>query len=186
MNQNKNMLHAQVAFRRLCNVSCIFLAITLQVFSFWTRAIYAIWGSGSQISLLGFVRTRVLISESRLKCSYPWRLTFCHSSRFWHQRLLAWRLVVRRVRPMRSHDDPEMWWSVPFTCAWLHMRFLFFVWFLFIITIFIFIFNYVLIITFWISTHHKICILLNIYCVIWNYWIIHFVSCLEVVWSVMS
>ena len=27
---------------------------------------------------------------------------------------------------MRSQQDPEMWWSVPFTCAWLYMSFLWF------------------------------------------------------------
>ena len=54
------------------------------------------------------------------------------------------------------------------------------------ITIFIFILNYVLVVTRWIFTYHKILILLNIYCFIWNYWIIYFVTCLEVFWSVMS
>ena len=42
------------------------------------------------------------------------------------------------------------------------------------ITIFNFISNYVLIVTFWIFTYHKIWILLSIYCFIWNYWIIYF------------
>ena len=42
------------------------------------------------------------------------------------------------------------------------------------ITIFNFILNYVLIVTFWIFTYHKIWILLIIYCFIWNYWIIYF------------
>ena len=54
------------------------------------------------------------------------------------------------------------------------------------ITIFIFILNHVLIVIFWIFTYYKIWILLNIYCFIWNYWIIYFVTCLEVFWSVMS
>ena len=54
------------------------------------------------------------------------------------------------------------------------------------ITIFNFILNYVLIITFWIFTYHKIWILLIIYCLIWNYWIIYFSICLEVFWSVVS
>ena len=54
------------------------------------------------------------------------------------------------------------------------------------ITIFNFILNYVLIITFWIFTHHKIWILLIIYCLIWNYWIIYFLTCWEVFWSVVS
>ena len=54
------------------------------------------------------------------------------------------------------------------------------------ITVFNFILNYVLIVTFWIFTYHKIRILLIIYCFIWNYWIIYFLTCLEVSWSVVS
>ena len=54
------------------------------------------------------------------------------------------------------------------------------------ITIFNFILNYVPIVTFWIFTCHKIWILLIIFCCIWNYWIIYFVTCLEVFWSVVS
>ena len=34
--------------------------------------------------------------------------------------------------------------------------------------------------------YYKIWIMLNICCLIWNYWIIYFVTCLEVFWSVMS
>ena len=48
------------------------------------------------------------------------------------------------------------------------------------ITIFNFILNYVPTVTFWIFTYHKIWILLIIFCFIWNYWIIYFLSCLEV------
>ena len=95
-------------------------------------------------------------------------------------------LIVQRAGLMLSHEDPEMWWSVPFTCAWLYeFSFILFGFCLFI-TIFIFILNHVLIVTFWVFTYYKIWILLNIYCFIWNYWIIYFVSCLEVFWSVMS
>ena len=54
------------------------------------------------------------------------------------------------------------------------------------ITIFNFILNYVPIVTFWIFTYHKIWILLIIFCLIWNYWIIYFLTCLEVFWSVVS
>ena len=54
------------------------------------------------------------------------------------------------------------------------------------ITIFNFILNYVPIITFWIFTYHKIWILLIIFCFIWNYWIIYFLTCFEVFWSVVS
>ena len=34
--------------------------------------------------------------------------------------------IVRRAGLMRSHEYLEMWWSVPFTCAWLYMSFLLF------------------------------------------------------------
>ena len=54
------------------------------------------------------------------------------------------------------------------------------------ITIFNFILNYVLIVTFWIFTYYKIWIILIIYCFIWNYLIFYFVTCLGVLWSVMS
>ena len=54
------------------------------------------------------------------------------------------------------------------------------------ITIFNFILNYVPIVTFWILTYHKIWILLIIFCFIWSYWIIYFLACLEVFWSVVS
>ena len=54
------------------------------------------------------------------------------------------------------------------------------------ITIFNFILNYVPIVTFWIFTYHKIWILLIIFCFIWNDWIIYFLTCLEVFWSVVS
>ena len=54
------------------------------------------------------------------------------------------------------------------------------------ITIFNFILNYVPIVTFWIFTYHEIWILLIIFCFIWNYWIIYFLTCLEVFWGVVS
>ena len=54
------------------------------------------------------------------------------------------------------------------------------------ITIFNCILNYVPIVTFWIFTYHKIWILLIIFCFIWNYWIIYFLTCLEVFWNVVS
>ena len=54
------------------------------------------------------------------------------------------------------------------------------------ITIFNFILNHVPIVTFWIFTYHKIWILLIIFCFIWSYWIIYFLTSLEVFWSVVS
>ena len=35
-------------------------------------------------------------------------------------------IIVRRARLMRSQQDPENWWTVPLTCAWLYMSFLLF------------------------------------------------------------
>ena len=35
-------------------------------------------------------------------------------------------IFVRRAGLMRSQQDSEWWWSVPFTCAWLYMSFLLF------------------------------------------------------------
>ena len=54
------------------------------------------------------------------------------------------------------------------------------------ITIFNFILNYVPIVTFWIFTYHKIWILLIFFCFIWSHWIIYFLTCLEVFWSIVS
>ena len=54
------------------------------------------------------------------------------------------------------------------------------------ITIFNFILNYIPIVTFWIFTYDKFWILLIIFCFIWSYWIIYFLTCLEVFWSVVS
>ena len=52
------------------------------------------WRLFTRALLLGFVRTRVLIYHDRdWIIELPWRLTFCRSSGFWHQRLLASRLV---------------------------------------------------------------------------------------------
>ena len=36
------------------------------------------------------------------------------------------RFIVRCAGHMRSQQDPEMWWSVPFPCAWLYMSFILF------------------------------------------------------------
>ena len=66
----------------------------------------------------------------------------------------------------------------------LEFSFIFFYLCLFI-TIFNFILNYVPDVTFWIFTYHKIWILI-FFCFIWNYWIIYFLTCLEVFWSVVS
>ena len=63
----------------------------------------------------------------------------------------------------------------------------YFVWFVFIHHNYQFYFELCIpIVTFWIFTYHKIWILLIIFCFIWNYWIIYFLTCLEVFWNVVS
>ena len=46
-------------------------------------------------------------------------------TRMWHTRANFF-FIVRRAGLMRSQQDSEMWWSVPFTCAWLYTSFLLF------------------------------------------------------------
>ena len=96
-------------------------------------------------------------------------------------------VIVRRAGLLWSQQDFEWRWSVPlFKCLTvLEFSFILFDLCLFI-TIFNFILNYVPIVTFWILTYHKIWILLIILCFIWSYWIIYFLTCLEVFWSVVS
>ena len=49
------------------------------------------------------------------------------SAYFVHQfTAVLFNFIVRCAGLMRSQQDPEMWWSVPFTCAWLYMSFLLF------------------------------------------------------------
>ena len=69
-------------------------------------------------------------------------------------------------------------------CLTVLRVFFYFVWFVFIHHNFIL--NYVPTVTFWIFTYHKIWILLIIFCFIWNYWIIYFLTYLEVFWSVVG
>ena len=64
--------------------------------------------------------------------------------------------------------------------------FFYFVWFVFIHHNFQSYFELCTYVTFWIFTHHKIWILLIIFCFIWDYWIIYSLTCLEVFWSVVS
>ena len=96
-------------------------------------------------------------------------------------------LIVRRAGLLWSQQD---FWVVVICpiikcLTVLEFSFILFDLCLFII-IFNFILNYVPIVTFWIFTYHKIWILLIIFCSIWNYWIIYFLTCLEVFWSVVS
>ena len=105
----------------------------------------------------------------------------------WYLERLFSKIVVRRAGLLWSQQDFEWRWSVPlFKCLTvLEFSFILFDLCLFI-TIFNFILNYVPIVTFWIFTYHKILILLIIFCFIWSYWIIYFLTCLEVFWSVVS
>ena len=90
-------------------------------------------------------------------------------------KLVVYVFFVRRAGLMRSQQDSERWWFVPFICAWLYMSFFFILFDLCLfITIFNFILNYILIVTFWIFTYYNIWIMLIIYYFIWNYWIFLF------------
>ena len=96
-------------------------------------------------------------------------------------------VVVRRAGLLWSQQDFEWLWSVPLSSASLYWEFSFILFDLCLfMTIFNFILNYVPTVTFWIFTYHKIWILLIIFCFIWSYWIIYFLTCLEVFWSVVS
>ena len=96
-------------------------------------------------------------------------------------------VIVRRAGLLWSQQDFEWLWSVPLSSASLYWEFSFILFDLCLfITIFNFILNYVPTVTFWIFTYHKIWILLIIFCFIWSYWIIYFLTCLEVFWSVVS
>ena len=96
-------------------------------------------------------------------------------------------LVVRRAGLLWSQQDFEWRWSVPLFKCLTALEFSFILFDLCLsITFFNFIMNYVPIVTFWISTYHKIWILSIMFCFIWSYWIIYFLACLEVSWSVVS
>ena len=97
------------------------------------------------------------------------------------------KVIVRRAGLLWSQQDFEWLWSVPLSSALLYWEFSFILFDLYLfITIFNFILNYVPTVTFWIFTYHKIWILSIIFCFIWSYWIIYFLTCLEVFWSVVS
>ena len=129
----------------------------------------------------------------------PWLIKYIHSMYpIWHPYILMWSLTFAicflHLRMLLS-GVPDLFdrnkilsggdlshYQVP------HCIRVFFILFdlCLFITIFNFILNYVPIVTFWIFTYHKIWILFIIFCFIWNYWIIYFLTCLEVFWSVVS
>ena len=117
----------------------------------------------------------------------PRRLTFWHSPIFFPPEATRFALCCPACRT--SLIATRFW--VVMICpiikclTVLEFSFILFDLWLFI-TIFNFILNYVPIVTFWIFTYHKIWILLINFCFIWNYWIIYFLTCLEVFWSVVS
>ena len=102
--------------------------------------------------------------------------------------VLTWKKVsCRSLSGVPDYFDFEWLWSVPLSSASLYWEFSFILFDLCLfMTIFNFILNYVPTVTFWIFTYHKIWILLIIFCFIWSYWIIYFLTCLEVFWSVVS
>ena len=96
-------------------------------------------------------------------------------------------VIVRRAGLLWSQQDFEWRWSVPLFKCLTVLEFSFILFDLcLLITFFNFIMNYVPIVTYWIFTYHKIWILSIMFCFIWSYWIIYFLACLEVFWSVVS
>ena len=91
----------------------------------------------------------------------------CQTRRQW------WHRSCRYCPACRTYEIATRFWVVVICpiikcLTVLEFSFILFDLCLFI-TIFNFILNYVLIVTFWIFTYHKIWILLIIYCFIWNY-----------------
>ena len=96
-------------------------------------------------------------------------------------------IIVRRAGLLWSQQDFEWRWSVPLFKCLTVLEFSFILFDLcLLITFFNSIMNYVPIVTFWIYTYHKIWILSIMFCFIWSYWIIYFLTCLEVAWRVVS
>ena len=86
--------------------------------------------------------------------SYAWQYALCPACRTYE---IATRFWVVVIRPIIKCITVLKFSFILFDLCWF-------------ITIFNFILNYVIIVTFWIITYHKIWILLIIYCSIWNYW----------------
>ena len=126
----------------------------------------------SAISIANALEEPQLYIRSSL-WSYIWWSTWSHYCPACRTSLTATRFWVVMICPIIK------WLTV------LEFSFILFDLYLFII-ILNFILNYVPIVTFWILTYHKIWILLIIFCFIWSYWIIYFLTCLEVFWSVVS
>ena len=86
-------------------------------------------------------------------------------------------IIVRRAGLLWSQQDFEWRWSVPLFKCLTVLEFSFILFDLcLLITFFNFIMNYVPIVTFWIFNYHKIWILSIMFCSIWSYWIIYFLS----------
>ena len=89
----------------------------------------------------------------------------------------SFHVIVRRAGLLLSQQDFEWRWSVPLFQCLTVLEFYFILFDLcLLITFFNFIMNYVPIVTFWIFTYHKIWILSIMFCFIWSYWIIYFLS----------
>ena len=177
--------------KKLCFITCqLFFYKSFALIIFLQNMYIMLTTTNWQISwqYQGYCRVHVGMGEMQWQLHYvekvclewhegSWAVSSCCPTLY--PLLVYDSVVVRRAGLMRSHGDPEMWWSVPFTCAWLYSSFILFCLLLVYSSQYSF-FNYVLIVAFWKFTYHKIWILLNIYCFIWNYWIIYFVACLEV------
>ena len=136
----------------------------------WTVECLQEWGQFANLALFGFLMICAEWWSFELGLLLAGKPCYCPACR---TSLIATRFWVVMICPIIK------------CLTVLEFSFILFDLCLFI-TIFNFILNYVPIVTFWILTYLKIWILLIIFCLIWSYWIIYFLTCLEVFWSVVS
>ena len=153
------------------------------------------------ISIIGY--TSLTFWKGKLSQNPVLRKSDVCSGKGWHWNILektgigvyksvegSWESITNYCPACRTYEITTRFWVVvicPIIKCLIVLEFSFILFDLCLfITIFNFILNYVLIVTFWIFTYHKVWILLIIYCFIWNYWIIYFLISLEVFWSVVN
>ena len=116
-------------FNKQCNAQC--MAIQRNVFYFVTfcvtkirklvlRQTEQLW----YLFLFAYFRKKIATHRQRNSKAEKMPLLFCLRNKVDLGNDCI--LIVRRAGLMRSHEDHEMWWSVPFACAWLYMSFLLF------------------------------------------------------------
>ena len=155
-------------------------------------ALHALWHT---VSILGYIKLWLgkMLNPNWIDNEFSFlmcdQLFLCTENR----RAWVFSVLIHQSRicpPCRTSLIATRFWVVvicPIIKCFTVLEFSFILFDLYLfISIFNFILNYVPIVTFWTYTYHKIWILLIIFCFIWNYWIIYFLACLEVFWSVVS